>query len=293
MTGRPATCTRGFGTRLVSGRSRVPFPASGTMTFISHSPVAVLETHHVVDLGGRGLEEVGRDDRLELMDQFGLDMEGSPLPHAPLDQGIALLDAQDDLPREYVDRLVLLVVVLERQHVPGLDMKDLADVAVGPGPAYLVTPRLVHAIGKVGHTRLSLRDEGVVTQAVTHTPHPTQPSGPSTGRPPSSIARARSPRRAEIPRWGDSPLGAGGELAGEPGERLAKESTPIVRARVHQKLGLKLTCHRNASLPSPSRTSAAYSKRFTTRGNSNRMVHPRSRTSWRVTRPTPPSYSGV
>src|SRR5437899_1796446 len=115
MTGRPATCTRGFGTRL----------ASGTMTFISHSPVAVLETHHVVDLGGRGLEEVGRDDRLELMDQFGLDMEGSPLPHALLDQGIARLDAQDDLPREYVDRLVLLVVVLERQHVPGLDSKDL------------------------------------------------------------------------------------------------------------------------------------------------------------------------
>src|SRR5438034_205906 len=41
MTGRPATRTRGFGTRLVSGSSRVPFPASGTMTFMSHPPVAV------------------------------------------------------------------------------------------------------------------------------------------------------------------------------------------------------------------------------------------------------------
>src|SRR5438132_1277627 len=41
MTGRPATRTRGFGTRLVSGRSRVPFPARGTMTFMSHPSVAV------------------------------------------------------------------------------------------------------------------------------------------------------------------------------------------------------------------------------------------------------------
>src|SRR2546427_4682977 len=60
MTGRPATRTRGLGTRLVSGRSRVPFPARGTMTFMSHPSVAVFEPHHVVDFGSRGLEQVGR-----------------------------------------------------------------------------------------------------------------------------------------------------------------------------------------------------------------------------------------
>src|SRR2546426_4926775 len=70
-----------------------------------------------------------------------------------------------------------------------------------------------------GHTfpgRLSLKDDGDVTHAVTHTPHPTHPSGRSTGCPPASIASARSPTgqaRAHTPqltpwkvmqRWGSS-----------------------------------------------------------------------------------------
>src|SRR5689334_12779037 len=203
MTGRPATCTSGLGTRLVRGRSRVPFPASGTMTFMSHPAVAVFEPDHVVDLGGRCLEQIRRHDRLELMDELRLDMEGGSPSHALFDQGIALLNAQDDLSGEYVDGLVLLVVVLERQHLPGLDMENLADVAVRAGPDQLVTPGLVNAIRKVRHVRLSLRDDGVVTQAVTHTPHPTQPSGLSTGRPPASITSARAPTgqaRAQTPQ---------------------------------------------------------------------------------------------
>src|SRR2546430_1587357 len=260
MTGRPATRTRGLGTRLVSGRSRVPFPASGTMTFMSHPPVAVFEPHDVVDLGRRSLEQVGRHHRLELMDQLRLDVECRPLRHGPLDQGIALLDPQDDLAREHVDRFVLLVVVLQRQNVSRLDVQDLADVAVGPGPDQLVPPRLLHAIRELAHVppprqnaecgvrnaewhgpgraalpatehepgtlnsafripksallshsalshvgdgRLSRNEDGEVTQAVTHTPHPTQPSGRSTGCPPASIARARSPTgqaRAHTPQ---------------------------------------------------------------------------------------------
>src|SRR5690349_5467253 len=171
MTGRPATCTSGFGTRLVSGRSRVPFPASGTMTFMSHPSVAVLEPDHVVDLGSRGFEQIRRDDRLELVDDFGLDMESGPRPHTLFDQGFALLDAQDDLPREHEDRLVLLVVVLERQHMPGLDMEDLADVAVGPGPDELVAPGLFDAIGEVGHgnpnCELRIADCGLSERAST------------------------------------------------------------------------------------------------------------------------------
>src|SRR5205809_5771197 len=151
MTGRPATRTRGFGTRLVSGRSRVPFPARGTMTFMSHPSVAGFEPHHVVDFGSRGLEQVGRHHRLELVDHLRLDVERGSLRHGALDQRIALLDAQDDLAREHVDRFVLLVVVLQRQDVSGLDVEDLADVAVGSGPDQLVAPGLFDTIGEVSH----------------------------------------------------------------------------------------------------------------------------------------------
>src|SRR5882762_8254653 len=247
MTGRPATRTRGFGTRLVSGRSLVPLPASGTMTFTSHPPVAVFEPDHVVDLGGRSLEQVGRHHRLELVDHLGSDVECRSLRHRPLDQGIALLDSQDDLAREHVDRFILLIVVLERQHVSGLDVQDLADIAISPRPDQLVPPRLFDPIGKVSHSspptsaewgmrnaeykdrrrsanglphqfriphsafrtqscgdgRLSRNEDGDVTQAVTHTPHPTQASGRSTGCPPASIASARSPTgqaRAHTPQ---------------------------------------------------------------------------------------------
>src|SRR5882724_151947 len=157
MTGRPATRTRGFGTRLVSGRSRVPFPASGTMTFMSRPPVAVFEAHDVVDLGGGSLEQVGRGHGLELVDQLRLDVERRALRHGPLDQRIALLDAEDDLAREHVDRFVLLVVVLHRQDVSRLDVQDLADVAVGPRPDQLVAPRFLHAVREGSHEALRTR----------------------------------------------------------------------------------------------------------------------------------------
>src|SRR6266699_3491111 len=127
MTGRPATRTRGLGTRLVSGMSRVPFPASWTMTFMSHPPVAVFEPHDVVDLGRRSLEQVGRHHRLELMDQLRFDVECRPLRHGPLDQ-------------------------------------DLADVAVGPGPDQLVAPGLLDAVGEGGQGRPETRNAEVGTR---------------------------------------------------------------------------------------------------------------------------------
>src|SRR5437016_7862708 len=158
MTGRPAPRTSGCATRLVSGRSRVPFPASGTMTFMSRPPVAVFEPHDVVDLGGGSLEQVGRGHGLELVDQLRLDVERRALRHGPLDQSVSLLDAEHDLAREHVDGLVLLVVVLEREHVAGLDVKDLPDVAVRAGPNQLVAPGLFDAVGEVGHGRRETRN---------------------------------------------------------------------------------------------------------------------------------------
>src|SRR2546430_9678941 len=114
-------------------------------------PYPTLFRSHVIDFGSRGLEQVGRHHRLELVDHLGLDVERGSLRHGPLDQRIALLDAQDDLAREHVNRFVLLVVVLQRQDVSGLDVEDLADVAVGSGPDQLVAPGLFDAIRQLAH----------------------------------------------------------------------------------------------------------------------------------------------
>ena len=88
-----------------------------------------------------------------------------------------------------------------------LDVQDLADVAVGAGPDQLVAPRLLHAVRQLGHRSLRIgtraSDDGVVTHAVTQTPHPTHPSGLSTGCPPLSMSSARSPMgqaRAQTPQ---------------------------------------------------------------------------------------------
>src|SRR2546425_10441839 len=85
-------------------------------------------------------------------------------------------------------------------------MEDLADVLLGLCPDQLRPPRFCdpvrNARGGGAHARLSFSDDGNVTQAVTHTPQPTQPSGFSTGCPRSSSASARSPMgqaRAQTP----------------------------------------------------------------------------------------------
>src|SRR5678815_1744381 len=43
---------------------------------------------------------------------------------------------------EQVDRLVLLAMILHRKRVSRLDVQDLSDVTVGPGPDRFVAPRL-------------------------------------------------------------------------------------------------------------------------------------------------------
>src|SRR5439155_18647606 len=84
--------------------------------------------------------------------------------HGPFDQRIAPLDTENDLAREHVNRFVLLAVVLQRQDVSGLDVQDLADVAVGPGPDQLVAPGLWNAVGKIGHRRPETRNAEVGTR---------------------------------------------------------------------------------------------------------------------------------
>src|SRR5207247_5022218 len=150
----------------------------------------------------RDFQHVARDDGLELMDLFGGNVKILAGFHTALGELFDATGPQDDFARQHVNRLVLHIVVLEREHLAGFDVQDLADVAVGLGPDELVPPRLFDAGNGVGHASLSFREEGTVTHAVTHTPQPTQPSGFSTGRPRSSSASAFSPighARAQTP----------------------------------------------------------------------------------------------
>src|SRR5882724_10742640 len=101
MTGRPATFSSGFGVRWVWGRSRVPFPASGMITCMSASSVAVLEPDEIVELGSGCLQDVAVGDGLDLVNQPGRDVHGLPRPERTRLQLRARARAQDQLAREH------------------------------------------------------------------------------------------------------------------------------------------------------------------------------------------------
>src|SRR5919109_5383271 len=87
ITGLPATLSIGFGVTCVCGRSRVPFPASGMMTFMVRvslrcacplSPVTVAEPHDVVEVWRGGLEHVAVRHRLHVVNGARRDPERLP-----------------------------------------------------------------------------------------------------------------------------------------------------------------------------------------------------------------------
>src|SRR5687767_477283 len=178
MTGRPATLRRGLGTRWVCGRSRVPLPASGMITCISASTVAVLEAHEVVELGSGRLEHVAVYHRLDLVNQLGRYVYRLARLEWPRYQGIAGLSPQGELAREHVHGLILEVVVLQAEDVTGLHVQDLPHVAIGASPDELVAPGLLHPIRQVGHSgsrvgefeRRRGRDAGADTDPATDAP---------------------------------------------------------------------------------------------------------------------------
>src|SRR6476661_840948 len=154
MTGRPATLRSGLGTRWVWGRRRVPFPASGMITCMSASTVAVLEPDEVVELRRGCFEHVAVDHRFDLVDELGRDVDRLPcLERTRLELGTGTR-AQDELAPEHVHGFVLEVVVLQAQDVTGLHVQNLADVAVRPRPDQLEPPRLVHPVRHIGHADL-------------------------------------------------------------------------------------------------------------------------------------------
>src|SRR5687768_3868740 len=152
ITGRPATLSIGLGTRWVWGRSRVPLPASGMITCISASAVAVLESHQIVQLGRGRLEYVAVGDGLDLVNELGGNVRRLPGREPPLLELGSRLGAKDELAAQHVHGLVLPIVILETQHMAGAHVEDLAHVAVGARPDQLVAPGLVHSIGNFRHS---------------------------------------------------------------------------------------------------------------------------------------------
>src|SRR5688572_1204517 len=126
ITGRPATLSSGLGTRWVWGRRRVPLPASGMITCMSASTVAVLNPHQIVELRRRGLEHVAVLDGLDLVDQLGGNANRLAGPEPPLLERGPGLDPEQQLAAQHVHGFVLDVVILEAQHVAGAHVENLA-----------------------------------------------------------------------------------------------------------------------------------------------------------------------
>ena len=66
--------------------------------------------------------------------------------HTPLRHLAFLLHPENDLAGQHVDRLILLLVILQAQQVARLDMEDLANVPIRLRPNQFVAPRLIHSI---------------------------------------------------------------------------------------------------------------------------------------------------
>src|SRR5512134_611253 len=125
ITGRPATLSSGLGTRWVWGRRRVPLPASGMITCMSASPVAVLESYEIVELGRGRLEYVAVHHGLDLVDQRRWNVYRLAGLEGTGQERVALPRPEDQLAGEDVHRLVLAVVVLQAEDVPGADVQKL------------------------------------------------------------------------------------------------------------------------------------------------------------------------
>src|SRR4051812_49672269 len=121
------------------------------ITCISPSSVSVLETHQIVQLRGTGLEHVTIPHRLDLMDHLGRDVDRLTGLKCPGLEALAIAGSKGELPREYVHRLVLHIVILQTEHVTGFHVKNFSDIAISPGPDQLVAPRLLDSVWHVGH----------------------------------------------------------------------------------------------------------------------------------------------
>src|SRR5712691_1398466 len=110
------------------------------------APVAVLEPHDVVDLRRRDLEDFRVLDRRDAVARSRGQVHRIALAHAHLlELSVQPTHLDVDRTLAHEQPLVLALVILKRQRLSLVDMDDLAQVAVGDGPADLVAPGLLDA----------------------------------------------------------------------------------------------------------------------------------------------------
>src|SRR3954465_2096844 len=112
------------------------------------APVPVLEPHDVLELRRRDLGDRRVLDCRQAMDGSGREVESGAGRDDLVVQQPLTRRAELELraPFEHVPRLVLLLVELEAERLPGPDEQDLAGEGVGLRPDQLMAPRLLHLL---------------------------------------------------------------------------------------------------------------------------------------------------
>src|SRR5690606_20955997 len=121
-------------------------PRPSNATCDSAAPVAVLQSDHIVEMRSRCLEDVDVGDRFDAMYRVRPDADALAFSELDrLERIDALSDDESHAATQQVHRLILDVVILERERVARVHVQDLADIVFRVGPDQLVSPRLVHA----------------------------------------------------------------------------------------------------------------------------------------------------
>ena len=118
-----------------SGRLR------GIRAVLHDTAVSILESNHVIEIGRGHLEDVGGLEGGHAVHRARRDVDAVTRAHLLRDPGIALaalLEPDASAPDQ--DRLILDAVILEAERLSGIYVEDFSDVALGLGPAELVTP---------------------------------------------------------------------------------------------------------------------------------------------------------
>ena len=92
-----------------------------------------------VDTSKMSLSSTGRHP----VDRVRRDVNALARKHLALHQLLALLNFEEQLPRPQKNRLVLYVVVLQAERVPGLHVQHFSHIPFGDRPVQLVPPGLV------------------------------------------------------------------------------------------------------------------------------------------------------
>src|SRR5216683_2219772 len=108
--------------------------------------VGVFQTNDVVQLGSAHLENVAVGQGDHPMFHHRTDMKSIARLHLLLFEPSSFIDDKKQATRLEVDRLVLAVMVLQRELVALAYVQELFDISVGASPDDLVAPRFFHSL---------------------------------------------------------------------------------------------------------------------------------------------------